>query len=138
MKKINLLTVLMAITMLMATFYTANAQDKGKTKSKEYIANFEAGRSLTKADISFLNSISGGKADSKDATVSGSKYTEGQKISAADATKINKAKADFRKSHKMAKATDAKPIDKSRGNENCYWYLYCDGYGNCYYVWYCD
>lgn len=136
MKKINLLTVLIAIAMFMATFDTASAQTKGK--SKEYIANFEDGRTLTKADISFLNSISGGKAGSKEATVSGSKFTEGQKISAADATKINKAKAEFRKSHKLAKATDAKPVEKSRGNENCYWYLYCDGYGDCYYVWYCD
>jgi len=135
MKKINLLTVIMAVAMFAVSFGTATAQDK---KAKDYIENFTQGRKLNKADIKFLNGITNGKADAKEATVAGKKYKEGQTLSADDATAINKAKADYRKDHKMAKATDAKKIDKTRGNENCYWYLYCDGYGNCYYVWYCD
>ena len=110
MKKINLLTVLIAITMFMASFQTTNAQDKGK--SKEYIANFEAGRTLTKADIKFINSISGGKADAKDAMIGRYGFKEGMKISAPDATAINNAMAEFGKTHKTGKAADAKPIGK--------------------------
>ena len=107
MKKINLLTVLIAITMFMASFQTTNAQDKGKN-----IANFEAGRTLTKADIKFINSISGGKADAKDAMIGRYGFKEGMKISAPDATAINNAMAEFGKTHKTGKAADAKPIGK--------------------------
>jgi hypothetical protein len=135
MKKINFLSVLMALTFIMASFTVATAQNAAK--SKPYIAAFDDGRVLNANDIKFLNSISNGKGD-KQATVSGKTYKAGQKLNAAEAASLNKAKSDYRKAHKMEKATDAKPIDKSRGQENCYWYLYCDGYGNCYYIWYCD
>jgi len=138
MKKTSFLTILIAITMFMVSAQTVNAQDAAKSRGKkEYIEKFDAGRKLSAADIKFLNSISGGK-ETKGAMVNGTGFKEGQTINADEAATINKAKAEFKKSHKLAKATDAKPIDKTRGNETCYWYLYCDGYGNCYYIWYCD
>jgi len=137
MKKIKFAVLALTLTLTAASFNPANAEDKGK---KEYIENFTAGRKLNSADIKFLNSIStnSGKGDAKSAMVNGVGFKEGQTINQSDADVINKAKDQFRKGHKLAKATDAKKIDKTRGNENCYWYLYCDGYGNCYYIWYCD
>ncbi len=135
MKKINLLAILVAATLTMTSFGTAMA--KGSGKAKAYVAAFDDGRVLNANDIKFLNSITNGKGD-KEATVNGKKFKSGQKLNANEAAILNKAKSDYRKTHKLEKATDAKPIDKSRGQENCYWYLYCDGYGNCYYIWYCD
>ncbi len=136
MKKIKFAVFALALTITAASITPANAEDKkGK---KEYIENFTAGRKLTAADIKFLNSMSPTNVSGKTAMVNGTGFKEGQVITQHEADVINKAKADFRKSHQMAKATDAKKIDKTRGNENCYWYLYCDGYGNCYYIWYCD
>jgi hypothetical protein len=142
MKKINVLAILMAFTFMLASFGPANAQDakkapKPKTASKAYVAAFDDGRVLTATDIKFLNSISNGKGD-KSATVNGKTYKAGQKLDATGAAALNKAKSDYRKAHPMQKATDAKPVDKSRGQENCYWYLYCDGSGTCWYIWYCD
>jgi hypothetical protein len=136
MKRINFFIVLLAVVFTM----TVNSVSAQSPKGKAYIAAFEEGRVLNANDISFLNSISSGTG-SREAILNGKKYTVGQRLTFSEANSLNLYKSKYKKNNPtaMAKADDAKPIDKSRGTqETCYWYLYCDGNGTCWYIWYCD
>jgi len=120
------------VTMVIALFVTTItfAQDAKKNATK--IAKFEAGKTLSKDDLGFINVVVNGPEKSRGAagaavSIDKSKFTAGQKLTKAEADLLNTKAAAYGKAQK-------EPDSKTRGAV-CYYY-YCDGYGNCYYVYY--
>jgi hypothetical protein len=125
MKKV-IITFVFAL--MVSTFSFAATAKSDTTK----VSKFEAGKALTQTDVAFLNVIANGPEKSRGAastnvTVDNVKYAVGQKLSKADADKLNT------KASAVAKAS--KPADAKVRGAVCY-YLYCNGYGQCYYVYY--
>lgn len=145
MKRIKITTLVLLLAAVGCTFKTVSAQsdaDKGKAKkdAKE-ITKFAANKILGDNDLSFIDmltvkdaAVSRGKGEAKtEVTLKGKTFKAGEKLSEADAATINKAIAEYNKTHKPAKAEG-----KSRGAGDCYYYCYYDYYGNYICYWYCD
>ncbi len=139
MKKINFIAVLMAFAFVLVAMDSAVAQKQSKDKPKgyAYITQFEEGRILNANDIKFLNSITNNTGD-KEAVINNKTFKSGQKLGNLEAAQINKAKSNFRKTHKLEKAPDDKQTGKGVTQDLCWWYVYCNDMGTCFYVWYCD
>jgi len=141
MKKIKILNLALLITVFSFASNSLFAQNKDKGAAKKNptkVENFAEGRTLTEADLGFLNAVTAAKgsksrgAASADVTIDNSTYKVGQTLTTEDAAKISKAIADSKNAKKV------KNKDKSRGDCNlwCY-YLLQDSYGNWYYYYYC-
>jgi hypothetical protein len=141
--KFSSMVMLVSLFMMSANFVKAQGADKDKAKSgATKISRFEAGRTLSEADLSFLKMVNGetgkdrGKSDSKEVVINKKKYSTGQKITKEDAAAISQKITAYGKAHKAEKATDNGANGKSRGSD-CYYYCYYDAYGNYICYWYC-
>jgi hypothetical protein len=115
--------------------------------SERKLSKIEAGTVLTTDDIGFLTLVANPKIQiaqsesSSEVTLSGKKYTAGQKLTKEDSESLNAAITDFRKSNPgLASISNDKSAapKKARAFKNkaiCwYWYQWCDAWGTCY--WY--
>lgn len=141
MKKLQKTGIVLMVAFFTVLSFTANAQDKDKKKATANptkISKFEAGRTVSEADLGFLNAVIAGKgsksrgAATDAVTIGGSTIKVGQTLNEEEVRAIERAIQDSKNKKKV------KNKDKSRGDCNlwCYYYLQ-DAYGYWYYYYYC-
>ena len=138
MKTLKLTLLITAFAFTSSSLFAQSKDKATAQKNPTKVESFAEGRVLTDADLGFLNAVTATKgsksrgAATADVTIDNTTYKVGQKLTAADASKISSAVAASKN------ATKKKNKDKSRGDCNlwCY-YLLQDSYGNWYYYYYC-
>lgn len=134
MKKLNSVIVL-----LLAVFTVAFAQNDKKFNETK-VSKFEAGTTLSKADVSFIDLVSGGDASKsrgdgvKEAKLGDKVFKEGQKLTNEDIETIKKFAKKYAGANKENVTKEAKKeATKTRG---CYYYCYYYYWNGYYYEYY--
>lgn len=140
MKNMKFLGAMFAIAGFIVLSNPAIAQGKVVNISK-----FEAGTTLTKDDVGFIEVITstpenkqklGASAPGTQVTVEGKKFTEGQKLSEEEAKLLNK-KFSYYSAKNVLQEKKPENDPHKAGSSYCYWYYYCDYFGDCWYIWRC-